>query len=340
MWFKKSVYFLFATLFLVSCSDNKSKGPNSTGRGSEIIVVCSKQTWSGPVGDTICGALSKYMQGLPEAEPEYTLINIPGKDFSKFLQSHRNVLIIDIKAEIKKSRVETIRNEWAHPQRVIKVLAGSDTAFFNLFAKNSEAIKELFNQNERARFSAQSALSRNFAVEELIFNQFGIKMIIPKDFYQAKKMSDFVWLRSEATTMSLGLMIYTYPYKDTAQMSPAAVLTARDRYTRLYVPGPLEGSYMTTERDVYPPISSKILFKNRYALETRGLWKTAGDFMGGPFVNYTIVDTARQRIIVFDGYVYYPNKSKRNYVRQLESIIWGAEFGEPGNVEKKIENRK
>ena len=119
-------------------------------------------------------------------------------------------------------------------------------------------------------------------------------------------------------------------------MNPAAVLAARDRYARLYIPGPLEGSYMATEHDVYPPVSRKILFKNMFAIETRGLWKTVGDFMGGPFINYTIVDAPRQRIIAFDGYVYYPNKSKRNYVRQLESIIWGAEFGEP----EKMKNEK
>ena len=130
--------------------------------------------------------------------------------------------------------------------------------------------------------------------------------------------------------MSLGLMIYTCPYKDTAQMNPASVLASRDTYTKLYVPGPLEGSYVATERDAYTPVSRKMLFKNMFAIETRGLWKTLGDFMGGPFVNYTIVDAPRQRIVVFDGYVYYPNNSKRNYIRQLESIIWAAEFGETG----------
>jgi len=330
MWIKRLFYFMFATLLWVSCGVNKSKSPNSTGRGSEILVVCSKQDWNGPVGDTIRGALTQNMAGLPEAEPEYTLINILPKDFSKFLQSHRNVLVIDIKDRYKKNKVETLRNVWSHPQRVIKVIASSDTAFFNLFAKHSEAIRELFNQNERARFSAQNALSRNLPAEKLLKDEFGIKMVISNDFYQAKKTKDFIWLRSEATTMSLGLMIYTYPYKDTAQMSPAAILATRDRYTRLYVPGPLEGSYMTLERDVYPPVSRKILFKNMFAVETRGLWKTFGDFMGGPFVSFAIVDAPRQRIIVFDGYVYYPNKSKRNYIRQLESIIWGAEFGEPG----------
>lgn len=329
MWIKKSVYILFATLILSSCGGSKSKSPNSTGRGSEIIVVCSKQIWNSPVGDTIRGALMQSMPGLPEVEPEYTLINIPEKDFSQFLQSHRNVLLVDIKAGNKRSLVETLSNVWSHPQRVIKVKASSDTAFINIFAKHCEAIKELFNQNERTRFSAQNSLSRNFVAEKLLWDDFGIKMVISKDFYLAKKTADFIWLRSEATTMSLGLMIYTYPYTDTAQMNPAAILAARNRYTRLYIPGPLEGSYMATEQEFNPPVARKIIFKNMFAVETRGLWKTVGDFMGGPFINYTVVDAPRQRIIVFDGYVYYPNKSKRNFIRQLESIIWGAEFGEP-----------
>ncbi len=334
IWFKKSVYLLLVTLLLASCRESKSKGPNSTGRSSEIIVVCSKPLWNGAIGDTIRASLKQDMPGLPEAEPEYTLINVSEKDFSTFLQTHRNVLVVDINPANKKSNVETLRNVWSHPQRVVKMKAGSDTAFFNLFAKYSETIKELFDQNERVRFRELNSLNRNYAVEKILAEEFGIKMIISKDFYLAKKTSDFVWLRSEATTMSLGLMIYSYPYKDTAQMNPAAILATRDRYAKLYIPGPLEGTYMITESEFYTPVSQKILFKNLFAIETRGLWKTHGDFMGGPFVNFSIVDAPRKRIVVFDGYVYYPNKSKRSYVRQIESIIWGAEFEEPEMTQK------
>jgi phage pi2 protein 07 len=275
------------------------------------------------------------MEGLPEAEPEYTLIFIPENSFSKFLQTHRNVLIMDIKPENKRSKVETLRNVWSHPQRVVKVKASSDTAFISLFAKHCEAIKELFNQNERARFTAQNALSRNTAVEKMLVEDFGVQMVISKDFYQAKKMTDFVWLRAETNANSLGLMIYTYPYIDTSEVTPKALLDTRDKYTKLYIPGPVAGSYMTIEREFYESVSRKIIFKGMYAIETRGLWKTKGDFMGGPFVNYTVIDAPRQRIVVFDGYVYYPNKSKRNYIRQLEAIIWGAEFVDPGKREKK-----
>jgi len=314
---------------LVSCSGPTSKNPNSTGRGSEIIVVGNKQKWDGPAGDSIRSVLMRNMEGLPEAEPEFTLIFIPEKSFDKFLQSHRNILFMDIQAGNKTEKVETLKNSWSHPQRVIKIKANSDTAFISQFLKHSEAIRELFNQNERARFSSQNSLSRNGEVEKLLSEQLGINMIVSKDFYKAKKVSDFVWLRSETNANSLGILMYTYPYTDTAQLALNKILSARNNYSRLYVPGPIEGSYMTLEQQYFTPISRKIIFKGLFAIETRGLWKTYGDFMGGPFVNYTIVDAPRQRVIVMDGYVYYPNKSKRNYIRQLESIIWGATFTDP-----------
>lgn len=329
MWIKNSIFFLFAAVIISSCSSSKSTNPNSTGRASEIIVVCSPGKWSGPVGDTVRGVLKQIMPGLPVEEPEFTLLNIPPDNFGKILNTHRNILIIEMGEEYTKSRVETLTNVWSHPQRIVKIKAASDTAFINIFARHAEAIRELYNRNERARFSAQNALNRNSAVEKLLSDHFGIDMVISKDFYKAKLTKDFLWLRYETTAMSLGLMIYTYPYKDTAQINPGAVLSTRDRYTRLYIPGPLEGSYMVTDQKNYKPASGTLLFKNMFAVETRGLWRTEGDFMGGSFINYSIVDAPRQRIVVFDGYVYNPNSPKRDFIRQLESIIWGAEFRNP-----------
>jgi len=197
MWFRSSICVSLAALLLASCSGPTNKNPNSTGRGSEIIVVGNKQKWDGPAGDTIRSVLMRNMEGLPEAEPEFTLIFIPEKSFDKFLQSHRNILFMDIQAGNKTGKVETLKNPWSHPQRVIKIKANSDTAFISQFLKHSEAIRELFNQNERARFSSQNSLARNGEVEKLLSEQLGINMIVSKDFYKAKKVSDFVWLRSE-----------------------------------------------------------------------------------------------------------------------------------------------
>jgi len=328
---KYSWILILVASLLSSCKNETGSGPNSTGKGSEILVVCDKVQWDGLIGNTIRKALTGDMEGLPESEPEYTLINVPYNSFSQFLRSHRNVLIVEVTPGLKNPGIETQQNTWSHPQRVIKITAGSDTAFMTVFRKYQASIKELYNRNERARFGAQNALSRNIKVEAMLEKDFGIKMIISSDFYLAKKASDFVWLRKETNEMSLGLIIYTYPYTDTNQMKPSFIQLKRNEYTRANIPGPADGSYMIVADEVLKPVTTKVKFNGYYATETRGLWETHGDFMGGPFVNYCVVDTTRQRIVAFDGYVYYPNKSKRNYIRQMESIIWGASFTKPNS---------
>jgi hypothetical protein len=329
MCFKNLFFVLISSFIIVSCSEGDGKGSDSTGPGSEILVVGITAKWDGPVGDTIRRVLTRNMEGLPEVEPEYALIFIPETSFSTILQTHRNVLIMDINPANKKSSVETLHNIWAHPQWVIKIKASSDTAFISAFAKHSEAIMELFNQNERARFTARNALSQNTAVEKVLAADFGISMVISKDYYQAKKVTNFVWLRADTNANSLGLMIYTYPFKDISEVNPDSVLATRERYTKQIIADSAADLYKRIEHDMYKTISRKILFKGMYALETRGFRNTKAGVMGEPFINYTIVDAPRQRIVVFDGSVYSSTNLKRNYIRQLEAIIWGAEFTDP-----------
>jgi hypothetical protein len=327
MWFKKPFYFLFATLILASCSESKS--PVSTRPGSEIIVLCDKPQWEGMVGDSIRAVLTQPFQGLPEAEPEFTLIFKPKQNSDKILLTDCNVLIVDVQAENKNSKVETLLNVWSNPQQVVRIKANSDTGFINIFAKHQEAIRLLFKQNEHKRVTAQNALRRNSEAEKLLADEFGIRMVVPKEFSLVNKTSNSILLCTDTTINSISLLIYTFPYKDSAQLNPATILASRDQYSELYLPSPLKGTYMAVDGETYPPASRKILFKNMLAIETRGVWETAGDFRSGPFLIYTVVDAPRQRIIVFDGYVYHPDKPKRDYMLQLESIIWGVEFGEP-----------
>ena len=326
---------LLAIAFLFSsCETKTTNRPNSTGKGSEILVVCDKILWDGAVGHVIREALTSEMEGLPESEPEYNLINVPYSSFSKFLQSHRNVLIVEIKPEYANGAVEARQNTWSRPQRVIKVVAGSDSSFIRVFHKYKPGIKDMFDRNERARFSAQNALSRNFEAENILEKDFGIRIIISTDYYKAKQAKDFIWLRKETAEMSMGLMVYTFPYSDTGLLEAATILETRNEITRAHIPGPSAGSYMVVSNKIIKPISRKVKFNGHYAIETRALWETYGDFMGGPFINYTVIDTSRQRVVAFDGYVYYPNKEKRNYIRQLEGIIWGAQFVSPSEIKK------
>jgi hypothetical protein len=52
------------------------------------------------------------------------------------------------------------------------------------------------------------------------------------------------------------------------------------------------------------------------------------DFMGGPFVMLAELDAFRQRVVVADGYVYAPSKDKRNFIRQVEAMIYSMRFND------------
>lgn len=293
------------------------------------MVVCSKNSWNGPVGDTIRAVLTRRMEETHDADPHFTLINFPQKDFSYSQQTHHNILIVENKPDAKNSKVETLINVWAHPQRVIKIHASSDNALIHEFGKNKEAIFELFNQNERTRYRERNALVRDNEIEKMLTDKLGIKMVVSKDFKKVEELTDFVLLRSDTNEMCLGLMIYTFPYKDTTQITLEYILSSRNSYSKKYCPCRKEGSVMTTDQGEYGPISQKILFKEMFARETRGTWRTQDNSAEGSFVNYAVVDAPRQRIVVFDGYTYSTNKKESNKIRQLESIIWEAQFCDP-----------
>jgi hypothetical protein len=63
-------------------------------------------------------------------------------------------------------------------------------------------------------------------------------------------------------------------------------------------------------------------FNGRYAIETRGLWRLVGDFMGGPFVNYVFLDEETNQMVMIDAFLYSPRRSKRDLLMQLEAIAY------------------
>ena len=91
------------------------------------------------------------------------------------------------------------------------------------------------------------------------------------------------------------------------------------------VPGMFENTYMITSDAVTPEVSY-IRFRGRQFAETRGLWEVYNDFMGGPFVSHSFYSKDGRYIIVLDGFVYAPKFDKRQYLRQVEAIMYSFEW--------------
>ena len=90
---------------------------------------------------------------------------------------------------------------------------------------------------------------------------------------------------------------------------------------------------MTTEMKV-PQDFTLLKYNGNDACEMRGLWKMEIDSTGGPFVSLSVLDDRHGRIVTVEGYVYAPKQNNRNYLRQVEAMIYSLEFPSPKENEQ------
>ncbi|MDP2238180.1 MAG: DUF4837 family protein [Bacteroidales bacterium] len=329
---KKHLFlFLVATLFaFAACNEPQQRIARSVGATSEILVVVQNpQQWQGAEGDAIRDFFGQDQIGLTQSEPLFRLSNINVDNLSDMFKKHRNMLVVEINPKLKDAMVETRSDLWAKPQRVIKITAPDATSWIEAFDRNKEGFKLLYDRSERERLLNIFRPTANVKVMEPVLKAFDIKLLIPEGFYIAKNEADFMWIRKEANDFSQALIIFTTPYLDTTDLNPYKVISRRDLLVQQHIPGPAEGSFMSTDKEFMPPVVKNTTnFVTDFAVETRGVWNVVGDFMAGPFVSYTVIHPKNGQLITIEGYVYAPNKPKRDHLRQLEAIIYSLEFPE------------
>jgi hypothetical protein len=87
------------------------------------------------------------------------------------------------------------------------------------------------------------------------------------------------------------------------------------------LPGPNDGSYVTTDYEYVPPMITETGVDEQYAKILRGLWRMENNFMGGPYVSLITTHPTKDKLIYIEGFVFAPQFDKLEYLRELEAII-------------------
>lgn len=335
-----TVILILLTL-LSSCDKNNSevkkesnkakkeiKKARSVGGSSEILMVTqNSEQWDGQMGQAVRDFFEQEQYGLPQPEKNFKVSHINLDALNDMFKKHRNLIIAKIDKDIKNPLVETQRDWMSEPQFVIRITASSPESWVRTFNTQKDGLKLLFDDNERKRFQDFFRPTTDVKIVSQLKKQFGVSMNVPEGYFIGIDKDDFMWIRKETADMSMSFMIYELPYKDTADLNPDNIIRVRDSIVKKYIPGPIDGSYMTTDKEFLTPVFKTLpKFPAGYAVETRGLWNVVGDFMAGPFVSYSIVNPDNSKIVTAEGWVYYPNKEKRDLLRQQESILYSLKF--------------
>lgn len=318
----RPIVLLLAILIIGSCNPPEMPLPGITGKAGELVVVMDGRAWKSEAGDTVFNTLSEHVYGLPQPEPMFNVVHIKSDAFTKIFQTHRNLIVTAIGPEHQK-RIELKTNVWSSPQVVIEISAPNEEEFISLFTKNASRIVGHILKTEESRIIKSYSSQLDKEVAGKIKSKFGISLSIPKGYNIVREEDDFIWARYEDKDITQSIAIYSESYSKENTFTSEGMVETIDRFSKNYVPGPDDGTYMTIFQE-YPPKLEETTVGGKYASKLVGMWNVEGALMGGPFTSYALLDGTEKNVVYLHGFIYAPGKNKRNYIRQLDAIVNSA----------------
>lgn len=313
---KKFFLALFAPLIFTSCGTDIYEIA-ITGKPYEVLVVTPREVWSSAVGDTLKSIFGQEVEWVNQVEPIFDLQTMAPEGFNDLSRRHRNIFMINIKPQMDSVFFQVTPDKWAQNQILVTLNAPSDSSAARYMSENRDVIVSWLSNVERDRMAARGKKYSETNINQLIKDKFGVTMYVPRGYRIRKDTTNFLWVSFEMPLASQGFFIYTFKRKD----GKLDILGERN-IAAAQIPGPSDGSYMATDT-IFSPEAQGVMFNGRDWIEVRGFWNVKGDFMGGPFMDYVTFDKANDRYVAIDMYVLSPSPKypKRNYIRQLESLM-------------------
>lgn len=343
----KTLSFLFAVFLIITTSLQSCSGdtynenlfkPKSHGDPGIVLVVLDRKYWGSALEDSIKKHFQQKITTLPQPEDIFTLEITSRKGFTQAKKTQHTIVIFDIgnKANNRNARLDKPAYDiWAKGQVMYKFRASSQKSAIALFSLEVDNLIDALNESSRKKLRDEYEFSSSSTVVNELSKVQKLTLSVPKDIKVSENQEGFAWLKrsrskwanNQEHEIQQGILIYSYPYTDDSTFTIDYQIAKRDSVFKYAVPGPAEGSYMATETrfGVTPEYTEKMNDKT-YIFEMRGLWRVEGDLMGGPFVSISIFDEPNNRIVTIEGYVYAPHFEKREFLRELETMIYSYQF--------------
>ena len=313
-------------LFTASCGGEETNAdgtvkdtrilPPSSGTHSELLRVMPDELWLGPAGEAFREIYLADQEGLPQAESYFDASRVEPKDVNKILQKAKNILWVE---KSDTSFVKMTKDLWARPQRLVRITAPTEKALTAELRGSANQVMQAFKDHDMELI--QTRLRRSaYAYTHENLKDIGIKsMLLHKGFDPTLDKENLKIFATKTVKTIQYIVISSRPMSE-GLVSVDEIIAHRDSIGKNYFEGSYEDSYMTTEM-LIPPAIANTEISGMFALETRGLWRMEGDFMGGPFLSYSIYDEKNDRILTVEALLYGPQAKKRNIVLEMEAML-------------------
>ncbi len=310
---------------LAACKGGAPLLPSVSGKAGEVLVVMEKAQWDDALGAATRELLATECPYLAISEPLYTLVNIAPGAFGDLFKVHRNIVLFNLSPAVDSTCVYYRKDMWAQPQCVVQLNAPDGDAALALLSEAGENILGAIEQAERDRVIRNTLLYEEASIYAAVAPVFGGSPHFPSGYKLRKLTDDFAWIADDKQHTMQDVLIYRYPSSGESDFDKEAILRHRNEMARANVPGMYDNTWMTTSES-FPVTVSYLSYRGRKFVQTRGYWEVENDYMGGPFVSHSFYSPDGKFIIVAEAFVYSPKYDKRQYLRQVESLLYSWEW--------------
>ena len=321
----QSCSFLFLFL-LLGCSAPKTNPdgtkkdtrilPPSSGTHSELLLVMPDELWIGPAGEAFRELYLADQEGLPQSEAYFDASRVEPKEVNRILQKTKSIMWVE---KSDTSFVKMQKDLWARPQRIVRITAQSEKELVEEIKSSAKQVINAFKEHDMSVIQSRLRKS-SYAYTHENLKKIGIKkMLLHKGFDPTLDKENLKIFATKTVKTIQYIMVSERPMTE-GMVSMDDIIAHRDSIGKKYFEGTHEDSYMETEL-LIPPFTETTEISGMFALETRGLWRMENDFMGGPFLSYTIYDEKNNRILTVESLLYGPTAKKRNVILEMEAMM-------------------
>jgi hypothetical protein len=345
------VIILVGLVGLLGCSDAMVQKLRSKavalGTINQLTVISDADIWEGEIGDSIQFYFGSAFPILPQPEPlfdlrHYSPEDLLGEPLRKELKAYllianvsdmssptREFLVKEIgeetvlKAMNESTPTNSVRYDlWAEGQILVFLFANDNGDLLEEIIQRFPAIAQRIEEYYTPQIDASVYLGgQNGKIIQTIRDSLGLELKVPGDYILAYSTENTTWIRKETDVLSSNIIMHRLKYRSEEQFSKASIISLRDSLGKQLVRTDIPGSFMVTNDVDLPVFLQQVNLAETYTVEIRGIWEIEGDFMGGPFISYLLLDENEGELVFIDCFVHAPGEDKRNFMLHLEHII-------------------
>jgi hypothetical protein len=343
----KKIYLIIPVLaaLLISACESDYR-PSAIGSIDEIIVVMDSTMWDSATARAIEETFGAGFETIPGGfEPKYDLVfrdfrsneqldrirEIRNVIFATPIDAESNVgsfvraiLSDDVENRVRQgdSFAFPLEDRWARDQWTLILTSTTDEELSEKIRNSERSLVEHLEEREFERRKREVyRRGEQVAINEELWENHGWKVRMQHDYVQVIDSSDAVVFARYLPENNRRMWAWWKDgVTDIEFLDENWINATRDSLMQIYMQGQRDGSYVTT--DYRRPMQTReIDTGNRLiGFESMGIWQMVGNFMGGPYVNFTYYDPATERLFMVEYWQFAPSVTKRRFVRQFQAM--------------------